>query len=153
LSEVWSVSRVLDAEPALIEAAAYGATLESAAAARLEEAIGAAIGMGTLAKYLREAVLVGIDTLASRLVSEIGRAAGSESSFSELGQGLSGLVALHEHDVLFGAKDATLIGEAIRVAFDRGIWLVEGIDGDAGQDEVSGVVALRNALKLSGTKL
>jgi hypothetical protein len=153
LTELWTISRTLEQEPALIEAAAYGATLESAAAARLEEKVETARGMASLAKHLREAALVGVETLAGRLAHDARRAAGVEASFSELGEGLGDLVALHEHDVLFGAKDAPIVGEAISAAFDRGLWLFEGIDGDAGESEVKGALALRDALKQSGTKL
>lgn len=153
LTEVWNVVRVLEQEPALIEAAAYGATLESAAAARLEESVGAARGMSTLARHLREAALVGIGTLATRLAEDARRAAGVEASFAELGEALADLVALHEHDVLFGAKDAPVVGEAISAAFDRGLWLFEAIEGDAGDAEVKGALALRDALRRSGPKL
>ncbi|MDF2695303.1 MAG: hypothetical protein K0S65_3686, partial [Labilithrix sp.] len=76
-----------------------------------------------------------------------------EASFGDLGAGLADLVALHEHDVLFGAKDAQIVGEAISAAFDRGLWLFEGIDGAAGEPEVKGALALRDALKRAGTKL
>ncbi len=153
LTEVWNVGRTIEQEPALIEAAAYGATLEAAAAARLEESIGSARGVAVLARHLREAALVGIRSLATRLADEARRAAGVEASFAELGEGLADLVALHEHDVLFGAKDAPLVGEAISAAFDRGLWLFEGIGGDAGEAEVKGALALRDALRRSGRKL
>ena len=153
LTEGWTVTRTLEQEPALIEAAAYGATLESAAAARLEDSVATARGMSSLAKHLREAALVGIGSLATRLASDARRAAGLEPSFAELGDGLAVLVALHEHDVLFGAKDAPLIGEAIAAAFDRGLWLFEGIEGAAGEPDVKGALALRDALKRAGQKL
>ncbi len=153
LTEVWNVGRTLEQEPALIEAAAYGATLESAAAARLEKSVSAARGVSAVARHLREAALVGIRSLAARFADDVRRAAGIEASFADLGEGLADLVALHEHDVLFGAKDAPVIGEAIGAAFDRGLWLFEGIEGDAGEAEVKGVVALRDALLRSGPKL
>jgi len=153
LTEVWKVGRMLEQEPGLIEAAAYGATLESAAAARLEEAVGSSRGVSVLARLLRQAALVGIRSLATRLADDARRAAGVEASFGDLGEGLADLVALHEHDVLFGAKDAPLIGEAISAAFDRGLWLFEGIEGDAGDAEVKGALALREALRRSGKKL
>ncbi len=70
LTEAWAITQLLEAEPALIEAAAYGATLEAAAAARLEEGIGRAAGIRELARLLDEAALVGIDTLTGRLVAE-----------------------------------------------------------------------------------
>lgn len=109
--------------------------------------------MATVAKHLREAELVGIGSIAARLAEDARKAASVEPSFGDLGEGLADLLALHEHDVLFGAEDAPVIGEAIKAAFDRGLWLFEGIDGEAGEAEVKGAVALRDALKRSGTKL
>src|SRR5262249_52811932 len=52
LGETWQVQRVLDADAALIEAAAYGATLEAAAAAKLEEHLTRARGIEALAALL-----------------------------------------------------------------------------------------------------
>ena len=153
LSEQWSISAQLDAESALIEASAYGATLEDAAAARLEEGIRNAAGLRDLAEILGEAALVGITTLTDRLFTEVRRVAGIEPSFGELGGALGKLLALYNHGLLLGTTGAAILGETIEAAFGRGLWLFEGIGGSAGAAEVDGALALRDALRLGGAKL
>ena len=150
LGETWRVQRVLDADAALIEAAAYGATLEAAAAAKLEERIAAARGLAALAALLFEAALVGIHTLAGRLLDEIRRVAGDEPSFEALGAALARLLSLWKHDTLLGAAGAAELGEAITASFDRGLWLLEGISGPtlpASPPEIAAVAALRDTLR------
>ena len=153
LSEEWRVTAVLEAESALIEASAYGATLESAAAARLEEGVRNARGIRDLSAILGEAALVGIATLTDRLIGEVRRVAGSEPSFGELGGALGQLLALYKHGQLLDTTGAAILGETIEAAFERGLWLFEGIDGNAGAAEVDGAVALRDALRFGGPQL
>jgi hypothetical protein len=150
LGETWRAQRVLDADTALIEAAAYGATLEAAAAARIEERIAASRGIAELAALLFEAALVGIHTLASRLLGEIRRVVGEEPSFESLGAALARLLSLWKHDTLLGAAGAMELGEAIAAAFDRGLWLLEGLHGAAtaaAPKEIAAVAALGDALR------
>ena len=153
LSEQWSISAQLDAESALIEASAFGATLEDAAAARLEEGVRHASGIRVLAELLGEAALVGISTLTDRLVAEVRRVAATEPNFGELGAALGKLLALYNHGILLESTGATILGETIAAAFERGLWLFEGIDGKAGAAEVDGAIALRDALRFGGPKL
>ena len=153
LDESWTVAAILEAEPAIVEAAMYGATLESAAAAKLEELLRHTTGLRNLAKVLREAAHVGISTLARRVATDTRRAAGIEPDFSALGGALADLLSLYEHDVLLGAAGAPIVGETIEAAFDRGLWLFEAIDGNAGADEVDGAIALRDAVRTVSNKL
>lgn len=146
LTEEWQVSRALDAEAALIEAAAYGATIAAAAAAKLEEGLRGARGIAAVTRTLRTAAMIGIDELALRLVDEARAAAATEPSFADLGAGLAELVALHEHDVLFGARGAAALREAIVAAFDRGLWLFESLT-DVAERELEAAVALRDACR------
>ncbi len=153
LSEEWRITAVLEAESALIEASAYGATLESAAAARLEEGVRNAGGIRDLAAILGEAALVGISTLTDRLFGEVRRVAGIEPNFGELGGALGQLLALYKHGQLLDTTGAAILGETIEAAFERGLWLFEGIDGNAGAAEVDGALALRDALRFGGSQL
>jgi hypothetical protein len=153
LSEQWAISAQLEAEAALIEASAYGATLEAAAAARLEEGVRNAGGLRDLAEILGEAALVGITTLTDRLFAEVRRVAGTEPSFGELGGALGKFLALYNHGLLLGTTGAAILGETIEAAFERGLWLFEGVGGNAGAVEVDGALALRDALRLGGPKL
>ncbi len=149
LSEVWSVKRALDADAALIEASAYGATLETAAAGRIEELLLHAKDVGLIAGLLFEAALAGVSGLAARLLREVLQAVWSEPSFSAIGKALSHLVGLFRHDALFGVRGSAELATVIGASFDRGLWLFEGIQGASAalpQADVSAAVALRDTL-------
>ncbi|HZF48401.1 MAG TPA: DUF5682 family protein [Polyangiaceae bacterium] len=149
LSEVWSVKRALDADAALIEASAYGATLEAAAAGRIEELLLHAKDVGLIAGLLVEAALAGVSSLAARLLREMEQAVWSEPSFSAIGKALSHLVGLFRHDALFGVRGSAELAVVIGASFDRGLWLFEGIQGASAalpQADVTAAVALRDTL-------
>jgi hypothetical protein len=149
LAEVWSVKRALDADAALIEASAYGATLEAAAAGRIEELLLHARDVGSVAGLLFEAALIGVSGLAARLLREIEQAVWSEPAFAAIGKALGHLVALFRHDALLGVRGSPELAAVIGASFDRGLWLFEGIQGANAplpQADVSGAVALRDTL-------
>lgn len=149
LFEVWSVKRALDADAALIEASAYGATLEAAAAGRIEELLLQAQDIGSIAGLLFEAALIGVTGLAARLLREIEQAVWSEPSFSAIGRALGHLVALYRHDALLGVRGSIELAAVIAASFDRGLWLFEGIQGEnapLSPADVSAAVALRDTL-------
>jgi hypothetical protein len=149
LSEVWVVQRVLDADAALIEAAAYGATLEDAAAGQLEELLLHARDLGAVSALLFEAALIGASGLAGRLLGDIERAVWTEPSFSALGRALAHLIALWRHDVLLGVRGSPELAAVAQASFDRGLWLFEGIQGANAhlpQADVDAAVAMRDAL-------
>lgn len=151
LKEVWKIEDVFERESALIEAGAWGATLESAAAARLEEALLTAGGqLAGLARLLTEAVFVGIASLGLRVLEQVARAVHQEPSFAVLGQAAGLLLALWRHDVLLGARGARQLGLILEASFDRGLWLIEGLQGPtapADPEELQGVAALRDLVR------
>lgn len=150
LTERWRLAEVLEAPGALIEAAAYGATLETAAAARIEEALlGAAGQIHVLAFLLGEAIFVGVHSLAQRILANVRRGVGQEPSFAALGEALGRLLGLWKHDTLLGSAGAPALATVIEAAFDRGLWLLEGIQGGAAPadpQQIRAVVALRDTL-------
>jgi hypothetical protein len=149
LSEAWVVQRMLDADAALIEAAAYGASLEAAAAGKLEELFVNAEDLSAVADLLFEAALAGIHDLGARLLADVQRAVLTEPSFGVLGRALATLLALYRHDSLLGARGSPDLAIVISAAFDRGLWLFEGMTGaDAplSQPDVEAVIALRDTL-------
>jgi hypothetical protein len=150
LGETWAISAPIETEAALIEAGAYGATLEAAAAARLEEAFLGAGGLGALAALLAQAVFIGISTLAERILSRIAANVGAEPSLGVLGEALGHLLGLWRHDTLLGSAGANALAVTIEAAFDRGLWLVEGVQGASGPADVAhiaAVLALRDTLR------
>lgn len=149
LTEAWAVKRTLDADAALIEAAAYGATLEAAAAGRIEDLLGHAPNLAALAELLLDAALAGVRELSVRILADVRRIALAEPSFAVLGRALSSLLALYRYDVALGAKGSPEIAAIVEAAFDRGLWLIEGINGPKSplvQHDVEAVFALRDAL-------
>lgn len=151
LSEEWSVHHLLETDPALIEASAYGATLEGAAAARLEERSRDATDVAVVADALVDAALCGIRSLTQRGLADVARLVATEPSFGSLGVALAKLLALRRGDLVLGERGKTELGAVIAACFDRGLWLFEGIQGpSAPLDEalVSAVRALRDVLRV-----
>lgn len=157
-TEVWAVSRALDADAALIEAAAYGPTLRSAAAGKIEELLTLGPSLAFTAELLYDAALVGASDLGDRLLADVRLSALSEPSFAALGKALSSLIALYRHDALgyalgarsAGARGPSPIAAVIAAAFDRGLWLFEGLSGASAPrsaGDVDAVLALRDALQ------
>lgn len=157
LIEEWEITRVLDADSKLVEAAALGATLEGAAGARLEEMMRGADGnLEVLAHVLAEALFVGLDTLA-RQVAEAARAqVHLEPHLGRLGASLSLLLALYRHDTLLGAAGSPELGTIIEEMVSRGLWLFEGRSGPEAPtppEELRAVVAIRDSVKYTGVAL
>ncbi len=156
-TEVWRISDVFERESALIEAAAWGATLASAAAARLEEALLAAEGrLAALAAVLAEAVFIGLDGLGSRVLEQVALEVHREPSFTELGAATELLTGLWRHDPLLGARGARQLGVILEAAFDRGLWLLEGILGEsepADPEVLRAIAALRDLVRFGAGRL
>lgn len=155
LVETWELSRPFEAESALIEAASYGATLEGAAAAKLEEALRHAAGsLSRLASLLGEAVFVGLDSLSTRLLPELAAGAQAERHFGELGTAAGRLLGLWRHGGLLGAEHAAPLGHVLEACAARGLWLVEGIlapDAPADEAELAAMTALRDVFRFGGS--
>jgi len=151
LVEVWELTRALDADAALVEAAAFGATLEAAAAARLAEHLRAAgADLEALAQVLAEALFVGLGAVAEGAIVEARAQVHDEPHLGRLGAGLSLVLALWRHDDLLGAKRAPALGAVIEAMVRRGLWLFEGRTGAHAatpREELRAVVALRDAVR------
>jgi len=150
LGETWELTRGLDFDPALIEAALYGATLEQAALAKLEEAARLAAD-SRLVELVRDAALAGLGGLSQGLLLHLLASLGRQPDLSVLGHTLGGLLRLAESEaqVLSGAA----LAQVIDAAFQRCVWLVESIQG-AGAPAVPGhvaaIVALRDTVRWLG---
>jgi hypothetical protein len=156
LDETWSLERKVETEAALIEAAAWGATLESAAGARIEHEIAEAQGrLARIAELLADAVFVGVHALTRRLLDVVRQGIVHEPSFAEVGRALARVLGLYAHDHLFDSAGSAVLATAVAAAWERGLWLCEAVTGsgpaDAGQ--IGGVVALRDALRYAGPRL
>ena len=156
LVEDWTAARLLETDAALIEAAVYGATLEAAAAAKLEEQTRDAVGLRALADALVEAALAGITSLTGRWLQSIRTLVAAEASFGELGGALDRLLSLQRGEATLGASHITELGLVIAAAFERGLWLLESERGpDAALDThtVGAVRALRDVARGSSPEV
>lgn len=146
LSELWIVQRAVDADAALVQAASYGATLEAAARACLTERCREGSGAAALADAIGDAIFAGLLDFAEDTLTQLERTMREENQLAAIGAALERLHPLHQHaTALLAAGDATL-GAVIAAAFDRGLWLLEGIAGGAGFEHgnIMAVVALRD---------
>jgi len=157
LTEVWRLREVFEAESMLIEAAARGPTLEAAAAARLAEQLLAAAGdLAALAGLLGEAAFAGFagpGGLGEHILALVADGVHREPSFSALGAAAGRLLALWQHDELFGARGAAALGGVLAAAYDRGLWLAEGIQGPtaaADEGQIAAVAVLRDLIRYGG---
>ena len=163
LSEEWSVERLLETDPALIEAAIYGGSLVAAAGAKLEERCREGANVAVLADALFDAALCGIRALTHRWLAEIAGKVAQEPALGALGKAMHRLLPLWHGDVLFGFDDSRRpasggsvnrgsneLGAVLTACFDRALWLFEGIQGkDAQLDEghVGAVAAIRELIR------
>lgn len=157
LRERWLVHHHENLEATLIEAAAWGATLESAAGARLEAALLAARGdLEALAHLIGEALMVGLDLLATDTLGRLAQSIGSEPSLIALGAAAATLLGLYRHGELLGAARAPALAQVLEAAADRGLFLLEGRHGEAlpaDPAELQAVATLRDLYRSDGLQL
>ncbi len=124
--ESWKLRSSIEQTAALIEAGAYGASLEDAARARLEEELRAAHGrLDVLTRGLNRAAFAGLSAVAARLLDELRAAIAHEPAFEAIGAALAVLHPLLRHGQLLGTADAPVLCAVIEAAFDRALWLFE----------------------------
>ncbi|WP_433619102.1 DUF5682 family protein [Dactylosporangium sp. CA-139114] len=157
LDEQWTVREHEHRLPSLIEAGAYGATLESAAAARIAERVADAGGnVGALAGALFDAALCGTTRLSEQVLRDLGLGIASAQDLGELGRLLGVLLALWRHDRLLGTAGSAALGVVISASHDRLLWLAEGARGAsaaADPGRIGAVVALRDVVRHAGSQL
>lgn len=157
LIEDWEITHVLDADSKLVSAAAFGATLESAAGARLEELMNAAQGnLEVLTRVLGEALFVGLATLAHEVLDAARAQVRLEPHLGRLGDALRLLLALYRHDTLLGAARSSQLGRVIEEMVSRGLWLFEGRSGPQAPtptEELRAIVTVRDVVKHAGSSL
>ena len=162
LSEKWQVALRIETDAALIEAAAYGATLEAATHARLAARAASASDAGALTDVLVDAVRAGVTRLGAALLAQIREVVLREPLLERLGNAmirLLGLVLQHRDERAHPAPSgpsASEMGDVLRVAYQRASWLFEGLTGKdvaADRGHVDAVVAMRDVLRHAGEAL
>ena len=157
LQESWTVAPSEDFISWVIEASGWGPTLEVAATGRLEEALlTAGPDLSKLALLLAESLFTGAKGLAQRVLEAVAAQALHEPDLTRLGMALERLLSVWRHDVLLGAQGSAEVGTVIAAAFDRGLWLLEQLDGPAlpaDEGHLRAVAALRDTLRFAGPSL
>jgi hypothetical protein len=157
LDERWRLTAHEHRLPALIEAGAYGATLEDAARAALRERVVSATGnVAVLGGVLFDAALCGIVDLEGETLREIEAAIRQVPHLGPLGGVLATVLALWRHDRLLGSAHSPQLGAVIVASVTRALWLAEGIRGatvPADPPRIAALVAVRDALLHAGEAL
>ncbi|MFG2039579.1 DUF5682 family protein [Dactylosporangium sp. NPDC048998] len=157
LDEDWTVEEHEHRLPTLIEAGSYGATPEQAAAAAIAERAGRAAGnVGALAGALFDAALCGTTRLSDRVLRDVTLGVAATHDLGALGRLLGVLLALWRHDRLLGTAGSASLGRVIAAAYDRLLWLAEGVRGgtaDADPARIAAIVAVRDTLVHAGPAL
>ncbi|GIJ44160.1 hypothetical protein Val02_10460 [Virgisporangium aliadipatigenens] len=150
LTERWRLSVHDGRTGALIEAGAYGAVLEEAAAAALADRIGAAgSDVDVIAAVLFDAALAGCAELSARLLEDVVRRVGSAPEPAALGRVLAVVLSLWRHDRLLGTAHSDTLGAVLAAGVTRALWLVEGVRGPglpADPGRIGALVAVRDIL-------
>ncbi|KRB97049.1 DUF5682 family protein [Duganella sp. Root198D2] len=154
--EEWALRTPLEQRAALIEAAAYGATLEDAARMKLEErmrAAGRANGesrFAQLAEVLNKAAFAGLASMSDGILAELEMAVGGEPHFESFGTALPVLHSLLLHGQSLDMAGAPILRTVIAAAFDRALWLLEAMGMVPAVDHrlhIQGFLALRQVAR------
>ena len=145
--ERWQLSQHPDLDARLIEASGWGGTLEEAAQALLVDRLQRAQGdMAAVAAALDDAVRAQLSVQLA--LGALAATVAQERSLAALGAGLR---AVHDLQREFAQRRGSRRGEgvreavdaALRAAFDRGLWLVEGRTGPAAPADAGEIAAVR----------
>jgi hypothetical protein len=143
--ESWKIVADPTYESALIEAGAWGPTLEQAVRAKLEERLIDCEGhLDKVAEILRDSYQAGLKELSAGLLQAVADQVSAEVQFGRLGLAAGTLLGLwRDHP-------RPRMGQILETLVTRGLWLYESLCGSSGPADkltVHGVVALRDIFK------
>lgn len=159
LAQVWEQWRGRwspEFEGHCIEAALYGATLTEAVGASLTERLAAKERDSEFAALaLLDSALMGLMHLSPSLAAQMLRLIREDSDFFGMARALSHLLYLYHYDAVLGAAKTGSIGEILREAFARSLWLLETLGQVQGQDKalLEGIYLLVETLLRAGPQL
>src|SRR5262249_8064442 len=125
--ETWRIVWSPEFEGACIEAAIYGATLEDAARARLYEQATEIEqpDASQASQLLLDAALMGLPDSAAEFYSRLAALITQDGSFFTTSTALANLLYLYRFDAVLGTMRHADVGELLRTAFLRSLWLLE----------------------------
>ena len=136
LWERWRVRWSPDFEADCIEAAIYGPTLADAASARLlERATEVERDAEKAALILLDGSLMGLEHLAESFYQQLALLIRQDGNFFTVTGALDHLLYLYRYDEVLGTAGQGDVGALLVEAFERGLWLLEGLGQVQGQDE------------------
>jgi hypothetical protein len=153
LASVWESWRLLwspDLDARCIESARYGPTLAEAAAAILTERAAALQRNAAAAALLfLQAALAGLTEMADDLRQRTRELVRTEPDFFGATEALGHLLYLYRYDTVLDTTRSETVGDLLREAYARGLWLFEGMGSapDRDADLVRGVAALRETFE------
>ena len=148
--ERWRIAWSPDFDARCIEAARYGVSLADAAATVLgERAAAVERNAGAASLLLLDAALAGLADLAWTLRQRVAELIRGENDFFHVTQALGHLLYLYRYDAVLRTTGSESMGDLLREAYDRALWLLEtlGQTTGAGQELVNGLMALREAFE------
>lgn len=149
-TERWERRPAAGREAALIEAGAFGATLEQAAAAALAERLAAAETSAgpDLAGLLFDAVQCGAAQVSGRILAALDHRVLGSGDTGDLGRVLAACLGLWRHDRVYGVARGPLPAAVVDAATRRVLWLIEGAR-DLAPDpaRLGAVAAVRDAVR------
>lgn len=151
--ERWVIRRDVDADARFVEVAGYGATLASAARARLEERAGTGradpVPASEIAAVLGDALFAGLIELADRVMEELAARIRVEPLLAEVGAVLRRVHGLHAHGAIHLAAGDAKLEPIIAAAYERALWLLEGVGGGPGfpEGDVRAIAAIRDVAR------
>lgn len=146
--ETWKLTRTDETTVAMIERAVYGATLEAAALARIDEDLRSATGVAAIVANLERALRAGFHHLADGLCASAAAAVAHEPVFAHAGSAVHRLAMLQATEPLPPGHG---LGALLRTVIERALWLLEALDGASApldRPTVDGIAAIRAALDL-----
>ncbi len=140
LTETWTLRWTPGFDGGCIEAALYGPTLPDAASACLAERAGREERDAEVAALaLLDACMIGAVHLTGPFRARLVELVRGESDFFRLARALGHLLYLYRYDeVLDVAADAE-VGALLTEAFERGVWLFEGLGRTEGRERELGL--------------
>jgi len=125
--EKWHLKWSPQVEPALVEQSLYGDTVESAALARLREALAHEEGnAGPTCRRLVEAIDMDLPNLVRQVEDACGRAIDTDERFASLCQALASLTIIDRYAVFRNLR-RDVVDDLITRCFDRACFAIPGV--------------------------
>ena len=156
LWESWRIRWSPEFDATCIEASRYGSSLDDAASNRLLALAHASTGSAaSAAELLLQAAQAGINALSATLLERLDLLIRTEGRFTAATEALSHLLYMYCYDEALGTAQLAEVGNVLREAFVRSVWLLELLGDTADNDgqQVRGMRVLLETWMRAGNQL